>query len=103
MKPDIQIWLRSDTWDKASFCPCAAWRTNTAILTRDTGCDLLTREVRCGVRGDGETVMSATHKQGVVQRTKVRSSRTETSDAIAGHRWALRVRVASRLSGVGAA
>ena len=35
--------------------------------------------------------------------TKIGSSRTEISDAIAGHKRSLRVGVAARLSGVGAA
>ena len=39
---------------------------------------------RCGVRGDGKTVTSATKQTRSVQRTKVGSSRTEMSDAIAG-------------------
>ena len=38
--------------------------------------------MRCGVRGDGK--LATSNKPEVVQWTKVGSSRTETSDAIAG-------------------
>ena len=101
----------------------AAWRTNTANCTR-TGCDLLTCEGSSRaadlLRDNCPTVCwfrvscalccpwrwrecEVSDKPEVVQRTKVVSSRTEIGDAIVGHRRPLRVGLASRLSGVGAA
>ena len=80
---DIRIWPRLATWDKSELLStCGLLGGRILRIPRHTGCDLLTRgecqgsgsahrrvpdslpgsefRVLCGVRGDGETVTSAT-------------------------------------------
>ena len=96
----------------------------TLQISRDTGCDLLTREGSCRAAGllrdNCPTVCwfrvscalwcpwgwrdsDVSDKTNQKLHRERRLSRAKISDAVAEHRRSLRVRVASRLSGVGAA